>query len=454
MTGKQAIVLLAALVLDACSTYQPMPLSDKPATLQEIPHLTVDAKQLPLPELPAHPFAPSEGGLDITDIAILAVVNNPDLKAARNDVNIAHAQAFSASLLPDPQLGLSADFNRNPDAGTTKGYSIGPSYDFGSLLTHSSLRAAADAESTKTDLTLLWQEWQVVVQARLLFIKLTQSEKLAQLLQQHHDFYVQRSLHNQEALKRGLITVDVATSALVSMQDIEKQINDLEHQNNQTRHDLNELLGLAPSVYVPLRGEAVLPPLDNAGIEGMLSHIAQRRPDLVALQYGYKAEDERYRAAIIAQFPALTLGLTRARDTTNVYSQGFNVSFSLPIFNRNRGNIAIEKATRQKLYDDYQQRIDVARNDIDRILVEQRINQRQLIQVNANVQLMEEQKQNIQRAFTNRSIDELLLSTADTALLARQTEQLALEQSMLEQQVALQSLLGGELPVQFQGNRE
>lgn len=454
MTGKQAIVLLAALVLDACSTYQPMPLSDKPATLQEIPHLTIDAKQLPLPELPAHPFAPSDEGLDITDIAILAVVNNPDIKAARNDAKIAHAQAFSASLLPDPQLGLSADFNRNPDAGTTKGYSIGPSYDFGSLLTHSSLRAAADAESTKTDLTLLWQEWQVVVQARLLFIRLTQSDKLEKLLQQHHDFYTQRYDRNQEALKRGLITVDVATSALVSMQDIEKQINDLEHQNNQSRHDLNELLGLAPNVYVPLRGAAVLPPLDNAGIEEMTAHIAQRRPDLIALQYGYKAEDERYRAAIIAQFPALTLGLTRARDTTNVYSQGFNVSFSLPIFNRNRGNIAIEKATRQKLYDDYQQRIDVSRNDIDRILTEQSINRRQLVQVDANVQLLEQQKTNVQSAYAHRSIDEVLLSAVDIALLAKQTEQLALEQSMLEQQVALQSLLGGELPVQFQGNRE
>ncbi|MDB5776541.1 MAG: hypothetical protein JWP38_2674 [Herbaspirillum sp.] len=453
MMGKPVIILLTVMMLGACSTYQSMPLNDRPATLDEIPHLTVDVKQLPLPELPAHPFAPSNRGLDITDVAILAVVNNPDLKAARNDVAIAHAQAFSASLLPDPQLAMSADFNRNPDSTSTRGYSIGPSYDFGSLLTHSTLRAAADAESRKTDLTLLWQEWQVVAQARLLFIKLTQGDKLAQLLRQHRDFFAQRYRHHSEALARGLITADTATTAFASLQDIDKQINDLERQNNQSRHDLNALLGLAPGVDVPLYGTAVLPPLDAGGIAEMLSHIAQRRPDLLALQYGYAAQDERYRAAIIAQFPAMTIGLTRTRDTANLSSQGFNVSLSLPVFNRNRGNIAIEKATRQKLYDDYRQRIDVARSDIDRILSTQSIDRRQMAEVDASVRQLESQKQNLLSAFVARSVDELMLSTIDTALLAKQTEQLALQQMALEQRVALQSLLGGELPVQLQGNQ-
>jgi outer membrane protein TolC len=448
---KQLIAATTALLLNACSSYQPLPLDERPATLQEIPHLSVDASTLLLPELPAHSFAPSDQGLDMTDVAILAVVNNPDLQAARNDANIAHAQAFSASLLPDPQLGLSADFNRNPDAGSSRGYSIGPSYDFGALLTHSTLRAAADAESSKADLTLLWQEWQIVAQARLLFIRLTQGDKLVALLRRHRTFYLDRNEHNQEALRQRLITADTAAAAQASLQDIDKQLNDLERQNNQSRHDLNALLGLAPGVQAPLAGEALPPPLDRAGIEDSLAHITQRRPDLIALQYGYKAQDQRYRAAIIAQFPALTFGLTRARDTSNLSSQGFNISLSIPIFNRNRGNIAIENARRQKLYDDYRQRVDVARSDIDRILAEQDINRRQMAQVDAGVRALRTQAQNVRMAARSHSVDELLLATIDAALLAKQTEQIALAQSMLEQRVVLQSLLGGELPLQFQG---
>ncbi|RXZ38689.1 TolC family protein [Oxalobacteraceae bacterium CAVE-383] len=448
---KQLMVAAAALLLNACSSYQALPLDERTATLPEIPHLTIDSSTLSLPELPAHAFAPSDQGLDMTDVAILAVVNNPDLRAARNDANIAHAQAFSASLLPDPQLALAADFNRNPDANSSRGYSIGPSYDFGSLLTHSTLRAAADAESSKADLTLLWQEWQVVAQARLLFIKLTQGDKLAALLRTHRAFYLDRNLRNQEALRRRLITADTAAAAEAALQDIDKQRNDLERQTNQSRHDLNALLGLAPGLQVPLAGDASLPPLDRARIQDSLAHIAQRRPDLIALQYGYKAQDQRYRAAIIAQFPALSFGLTRTRDTSNVSSQGFNLSLSVPIFNRNRGNIAIEKATRQKLYDDYRQRLDAARSDIDRILAEQEINGRQMVQVDAGVRKLEAQAKNVQIAARSRSVDELLLATIDAALMAKQNEQIALAQSMFEQRVVLQSLLGGELPVQYQG---
>ena len=54
---------------------------------------------------------------------------------------------------------------------------------------------------------------------------------------------------------------------------------------------------------------------------------------------------------------------------------------SLPIFNRNRGNIAIEQATRKKLQDDYQNRLNIADADVRKLLADQRINQRQLVEV-------------------------------------------------------------------------
>jgi outer membrane protein, heavy metal efflux system len=36
------------------------------------------------------------------DIATIAVLHNPDLKAVRATVGVAQAQAFAAGLLPDP----------------------------------------------------------------------------------------------------------------------------------------------------------------------------------------------------------------------------------------------------------------------------------------------------------------------------------------------------------------
>ena len=67
---------------------------------------------MPLPELAVHPFNPDDG-LDMTEVAILAVINNPDLKVARDERGLARAQLMAAGILPNPQLtaGLDSPLN-------------------------------------------------------------------------------------------------------------------------------------------------------------------------------------------------------------------------------------------------------------------------------------------------------------------------------------------------------
>src|SRR3981081_2390015 len=96
------------------------------------------------------------------------------------------------------------------------------------------------------------------------------------------------------------------------------------------RHDLNALLALATAVALHLPGLAALPDLDEAAIEKLLPDLPRRRPDLIALQRGYAAEEMRYRAAILAQFPALGICFTRASDTSNIHTTGLGITLSLP----------------------------------------------------------------------------------------------------------------------------
>ncbi|WP_048863387.1 TolC family protein, partial [Acidisphaera rubrifaciens] len=118
----------------------------------------------------------------------------------------------------------------------------------------------------------------------------------------------------------------------------------LDRQMLAERHTLNALLGLAPDVVLPLASRAVVPPLDPQAVRRALPALAQHRPDLVALRYGYQAQEEKVRAAIIGQFPNLLLGIAYGRDNTNDYSIGPQPSGDIPIFDRNQGNIAIERA--------------------------------------------------------------------------------------------------------------
>jgi hypothetical protein len=100
-------ICLASAFLTACQTYEPAPLGERPELLSDVAALTISPSDLPLPELGAHRFDPS-APLDMDEIAMIAVVNNPDLKAMRGQLGVAEAQAFAAGLLPNPQFSFAA----------------------------------------------------------------------------------------------------------------------------------------------------------------------------------------------------------------------------------------------------------------------------------------------------------------------------------------------------------
>lgn len=443
---KLSLPLLLAGALAGCVTYQARPLGTRSTLPDRIPDLTIDARQMPLPDLAAHRFDPSDG-LDMTEVAMLAVVNNPDLKIARADAHLAHAQAFAAGLLPDPQLSATADRPDPGQAATFTAFNLGLSEDVIALLTLAPRRAAARQDARKTDLNLLWQEWQVVSQARLLFVRLTREQEVMTVLEQNRELFADRYRRTKTALDRGLLTLDVVAPQLTALQDVSRQIHDLERQMSQNRHDLNALLGLAAEVAVPLVGPPQLANLDEAAVEALLPDLPRRRPDLIALQAGYAAEEMRFRAAVLAQFPSLSVGFTRARDTTPIYTVGLGVTLTLPIFSGNRGPIAVERATRERLEIEYQQRLNTADNAVHRILAEQRINRRQLQEIDLGLGDLEQAAEKTRAAFQEHNIDALVFANLEAALLAKRIEKINLEEAILEQEVALQTLVGGELPV-------
>lgn len=442
---QKYISLLFAAGLTGCAAYHPAPLSTRSNTTKDISHIVVNAADMPLPELAIHTFDPGDG-LDMTEVAMLAVANNPQLKVARDDLGISRAQAFAAGLLPDPQLGVSRDTARNGGPGSTAAFNLGFSYAVNGLLMSSAGKRAAQATVHQTDLNLLWQEWQVVSGARLLFVRNMAQQKLLGILQQEHALLASRYAAIGQAVGLGEMTQDAANLDLAALQNMETTINDLSRQINTSRHALNDLLGLAPDIKLLLVGAAEIPSLDEEKIRENIAHLAQRRPDLRALEYGYASQEQRVRMSILAQFPVLNVGLTRARDTSGLYTQGVGITLSLPIFNGNRGNIAIEQATRQKLHDEYQLRINTATTEIARILQDQKLLEQQLQNVERGEAALGIAADNAQAAFEVGSVDSLIYTNLRNASLAKQAEAILIKQTLLEQRVALLTLLGGELP--------
>lgn len=441
-----------ALGLASCASYAPKPLPGRVELPSSASAIAVDPARLAFRSLSTHVFDPADG-LDMDEVAMLAVANNPQLRQARDGLGVARAQSFAAGLLPDPQLGVTSDHPTNGTTGNTNAFNLNLSYDVNALLLRSSRMGAATADERRVNLELLWQEWQVVSQARLLFTRLTAQETLMKQLQAARNLLADRYQRGQQALAAGNITLDLVSAELAALQGVERQINELQRSRLQNRASLNSLLGLAANAPVPLVGEPGVAAIDADALRAGLEQRLNRRPDLQALQAGYRSQEEKFRGAVLAQFPALNVGLTRARDTSGLYTVGFGLSLSLPIFNRNRGNIAIEDATRKKLYDEYQNRINSASSEIAIALENLTLLQDQLRRTRQGAAELETVAQRAETAYRVGNLAAPDYVRLQTALLDKQTEAINLQEATMEQQIALEILLGPDLPEQNKNAR-
>lgn len=433
-------VMVTCVALTGCATYGPSPLPSSP-TQGNLADITVPAASMLVPQLRAHRFDPSDG-LDVTEVAMLAVANNPALRSQRDGLGIARAQAFSAGLLPDPQLGYEHDVPTSNQPDLTSAFNGSLNIDLGNLLTRSARVASAKAGTRQVHLDLLWSEWQTVAEARTLFDKVYSSRALVARLQAEHAALAPIQQYIERALQAGDLTYDSASAGLNAALDADNRLADAQRQLDTAERDLHDLLGLDASVPLYLVGAPYAAEPDAAQAERALADMTHYRPDLLALQAGYQSQEEKLHAAVLAQFPAITLGFTRARDTSNIYTSGFSVSLSLPLFDGNRGNIAIERATRQKLRDEYEARLLTDRNDVERLLAAMRSYEAQQPALGAHAEQLAQARNVARRAFANGLLDWPTYLAIRASSLTADTDLLTLQQNANEQAIALDALIG------------
>lgn len=440
MRARRISAVACSVWLAGCATYSPQPLGEGQGA-KDVSQLSVDASTMPLPALRTHRFDLSHG-MDVTDVAILAVANNPDLKVTRDQLGIARAQAFQAGLLPDPQISINQEYLTHPIPGYRTSSAYGISEDITSLLLRSTRKAAANAQADQVNLDLLWAEWQTIAQARLLFNQVVSLREQQQRLAAEQAALVSVDGYVRKALQEGNLTYDGASAGLNAYADATKRLSDCTVQWHQAEHDLRLLLGLAPDAPLDLIGEPFQASPTPDQVDVALASLPQRRPDLLALQAGYKAQEATLRGAIRAQFPALSFGVDRQNDNSGVGSHGINIGFTLPLFDRNRGNIAIEKATRQQLKDDYENRVLTTRNDIRQLMLDQDTLARQHEQSQSHAKHLDDALHAAESAWQKGLLDwPTYLSIRSNALNA-DMDDIAARDQQSQQAIALETLLG------------
>lgn len=440
--GWLALALSAtvAIAMAGCASYTPRPLAESPDLLDQVP-LTIETSRLALPPLPPHRFNPADG-LDMTEVAMLAAVNNPELKAQRSRAGVAEAQLFAAHLLPDPQMSLSTDHPTDSKPGLKDAYGAGLSYDLTALVTRGAGIDAREAASAQVDLETLWQEWQVIQKARLLYVQaVSQANELA-LLGDLKSLYADRYAHAAAGLRAGNVALDVAGTDLTALLAANSRFDQMQRQLVRTRHDLNAVLGLKPDTRLklaPMNQPHLLPQRDYAAA---LSRLPRGRPDLLALQAGYQSQEALVRRAIRAQFPSLSVGINRAGDTSGVHTIGFGITLDLPIFDGNRGAIAVQRATREQLRREYQARLDKAYGEAAALRRQAQLIEQQLHQLQSELPDLQRMVHAAQRAYEARNIGALTYVNMQNSFVNHEVEAADLEKSLWDSSIALDTLLG------------
>jgi len=409
----------------------------------DIAQLTAQAAEIEHPLLKPIAFD-LQDGLSPDEAAVVAVLRNPQLLAIRDQHGIANAQLLQAGLLPDPQISYSfAAPSGGTDLGMINAFGFGLNWQITSLIWRASKIKAAGLHRQSVDLNIAWQEWQIAQTAKLAAYQLVIFNRQEALLRKMAQRLAENYARLQTAAEEGLVTELERVAAVSAKNLVDNRLLALIQQKRQQQKRLNRAMGLQPTEVIPLQTNINLDELSNTpDYRDLIRDLPERRMDLLALQRGYASQDEQVHIAVMQQFPKISIGFNQARDNSNLYTLGFGVSMTMPLFNRNQGQIAIQRATRQQLFDQYSNRLFQARSDIAELLVTITALQQRIVSVRHAIPELENLVDAYRSALETGQVDVLNYYVAWNRLTDQKIILLTLILQLLKAHIALEVASG------------
>ena len=376
--------------------------------------------------------------LHLEDAMTLAVTHDPGLKAERLKAGVAGAQAFAAGLIPDPTLG--ADFSHS---SKLNGYTLGLNEDLLALLSLRSSRAVARARLRQVDLSVAWAEMQTAERAGYDFIRALAAERRIRNCESLSAAQAALLKMQQAEWRRREATSSEVAAATQALDATQAELGRARVELETSRGDLAHHLGLRSDARLELGAEEPEPGLGDAEFEAALTKLPERRLDLRALRAGYESQEARLRKAVLAQFPAIDIGIHRGRSAEEgINTVGVGVNLVLPLFSRNRGAIAIERATRAELRQAYQARLDRAVDDARMLRQTERELDVQLAALKPRVAFERKTVEAVRGELERGAASWADVVRAASALQVDEAGEIGLRQSLQQARLALRFALG------------
>ncbi|HWI56323.1 MAG TPA: TolC family protein, partial [Bacillota bacterium] len=305
------------------------------------------------------PAALNPTSLSLAQAQQMAVERNWDLLGAAAGIDAATAQKIVAREFPNPTLSLATskiNVDNHPNSTAAGNGLWDRSYDtifaINQLLEIGGKRASRKAvaqagfEGTKA---------QFLDVKRLLDLGVTkayaaaiQAEENVRVLQQSAATLRQEATIAETRLRAGEISASDKEQIDIAAERFELDARAAAFTAAQARIALEVLLGV-PHPKGTLVLSDTLENLSTAAMPAPVDEVPTWRPDVVAADAALRKAEADVRLQKANRIPDPTLLAQYEHEPPdNINSVGFGVSFPLPLWNRNRGNIMVAQAAREQ----------------------------------------------------------------------------------------------------------
>lgn len=358
MTMRVAIVIPLHAVawlgllsgLSGCAHYQAMPL-DLQTNRQELSHRTLGDADLQqrLQALQLLPGNQPVSHWDRAQLLVIAAERNPQLLAARAQLQTATAARMTAHALPNPTVTLGTEYTLSQAAESPWLWSLSTDWLLDTGLRRQLRTGLADLSVRAARLDYAEMLWSVRSELRTALLSyLLSAQRHAVLTEMVSD---QQRLRD---LQRQRLTHGAAGAAEVLQVDLE-----LARARSSLADNLQLLAtarsGIAHTLGMPLSAlqqqdfiwdELIhVVALDDDDLLRRRETALLSRADLEHALLAYQSRELELQQAIRQQYPQLSIGPGYTWDH-GAHKVTLGLSFSLPLFNRNQGPIAEAEARR------------------------------------------------------------------------------------------------------------
>lgn len=343
---------LAALALWGCSAYRAEDLAidelsssiDRRATEP----LPVPPESLPPEQTGGRPFDLRDGW-NLYELEVVALYNNPDLKAERDNVGVAEGLLVAAGRIPNPVV---TDTTVLAPLGAGAG-SVGLNLAQ-TILTAGKRRIAreeAGAEIARAHAAVEAREWELTREAKGRYWGVRYLEERIRLEEENLSL-AERSLSIAQArLEAGDTTaldVELAASELGARRS---RLQTQQSERTVGLQELARVLGLPPSTEFRWeRAEEVYAAGPSVPPAGDLEGAAlDRRPDLREARRRYELAEKALELAHAGAYPDVDVGPSFEKTGGESARLGAFLGFPIPLFYRNEGEILQREAERRRV---------------------------------------------------------------------------------------------------------